>query len=251
MSPLRSMGELHAESIRMDLFSTYGVQGPIGSHVFMSFIIKDAEALLLIAASSCFGQDRSDWPTYGHDGGSTRFSSLTDIDQSNVAELKRTWTYHMAPDGKAGCRAPVRCHPVCGCAVSRRHVSWSTESFPANSLQFRNRPERVHRKASLGIQAVRDIEAGTRGVAFWAGDRRTAARVVFGTRNGFLVALNANSETLSTNFGNAGRVDLKPAINNGILKATLSMPSPPQTCHNVRITGPDGLAIALSAHRAH
>src|ERR1700688_2124448 len=45
----------------------------------------------------CIAQSASDWPMYGHDGGSSRFSPLADINAQNVATLERAWTFHMAP----------------------------------------------------------------------------------------------------------------------------------------------------------
>jgi glucose dehydrogenase len=35
-----------------------------------------------------------DWPYYGGDAGGSRYSPLTQIDRSNVAELKPAWEYH-------------------------------------------------------------------------------------------------------------------------------------------------------------
>ena len=45
-----------------------------------------------------------EWPTYGHDANSTRFSPLTEITPANVAGLEVAWVYHMRPaqpDGRA------------------------------------------------------------------------------------------------------------------------------------------------------
>ncbi len=36
-----------------------------------------------------------EWRSYGGDVGGTRFSTLRQINRSNVARLKRAWTYHM------------------------------------------------------------------------------------------------------------------------------------------------------------
>src|SRR4029077_14669597 len=33
------------------------------------------------------------WPNYGNDGGGTRYSSASQIDRTNVAQLKTAWTY--------------------------------------------------------------------------------------------------------------------------------------------------------------
>src|SRR6202034_2896045 len=41
----------------------------------------------------------TDWPMYGHDLGSTRFSPLSQINASNVANLAVAWKYAMRPGG--------------------------------------------------------------------------------------------------------------------------------------------------------
>jgi hypothetical protein len=62
----------------------------------------------------CMAQSKNDWPMYGHDGASSRFSPLTDINRQNVASLKRAWTYHMAP------AAPANPVPTTGLAARLR-----------------------------------------------------------------------------------------------------------------------------------
>src|SRR3954471_20009769 len=47
----------------------------------------------LLAANPTSAQ--TDWPTYGHDPGSTRHSPLKQIDTKNANKLQRAWTYHM------------------------------------------------------------------------------------------------------------------------------------------------------------
>ena len=44
-------------------------------------------------------QSGSDWPMYGHDLASTRFSPLSQINPDNVAQLKVAWSYPMRPEG--------------------------------------------------------------------------------------------------------------------------------------------------------
>jgi len=39
------------------------------------------------AAPSSRGDQRDDWPVYGHDAGGMRFSPLTQITRENVAQL--------------------------------------------------------------------------------------------------------------------------------------------------------------------
>jgi glucose dehydrogenase len=51
---------------------------------------------LMATAAAAAG---TDWETSGHDLGSQRYSPLTQINKSNVANLQIAWTYHLTPAG--------------------------------------------------------------------------------------------------------------------------------------------------------
>jgi quinoprotein glucose dehydrogenase len=56
-------------------------------------------ACFVLACSIARGQAApasadEEWRAYGHDPGGMRFSSLTQINPSNVQRLRRVWTYH-------------------------------------------------------------------------------------------------------------------------------------------------------------
>ncbi|MEO6802552.1 MAG: hypothetical protein ABI197_04810 [Granulicella sp.] len=67
-------------------------------------------------------QRQTDWPLYGHDSGSTRFSSLSDINTGNASELKRAWTYSMVPP------QALRALPVTG--IASRPLQRRSETRP-------------------------------------------------------------------------------------------------------------------------
>src|SRR5215469_6018705 len=48
------------------------------------------------------GRPAAEWPSYGNDAGSSRYSPLTEINKGNVESLKVAWTYHTGDisDGK-------------------------------------------------------------------------------------------------------------------------------------------------------
>ena len=58
-----------------------------------------AALALLATAASAAG---TDWPVSGHDAGGQRYSPLTQINKSNVANLQIAWTYHLTPAGYTG-----------------------------------------------------------------------------------------------------------------------------------------------------
>src|SRR5204863_1575552 len=51
-------------------------------------------AVLVLPGTSAAQSPDSDWSAYGHDAGATRYSPLTQINRSNVQQLKLAWTYH-------------------------------------------------------------------------------------------------------------------------------------------------------------
>jgi quinoprotein glucose dehydrogenase len=55
-----------------------------------------------------------EWAYYGHDAGGGRFSPLTQVNRSNVAELKPAWTFHTGDiaDGKDGPRSGFETTPL-------------------------------------------------------------------------------------------------------------------------------------------
>src|SRR4029077_7798690 len=55
-----------------------------------------ALACAVTAASHGHAADppSGDWPVYGHDPGSARFSPLAQVNRDNVAKLTVAWTFH-------------------------------------------------------------------------------------------------------------------------------------------------------------
>lgn len=77
-----------------------------------------------------------------------------------------------------------------------------------------------------------------RGLEYWPGDVQTPARVVFGTRDGRLYALDAATGRPAAGFGVDGMVDMKtPEIMNGQPNASYGMTSPPIVFGDLVITG--------------
>src|SRR5512133_164286 len=61
-------------------------------------ILRTAFAIAGLAGAA-LGQ--TDWPTFGHDLGGSRYSTLKQIDTKNVTKLQRAWTYHLSAGAPA------------------------------------------------------------------------------------------------------------------------------------------------------
>ncbi len=76
-----------------------------------------------------------------------------------------------------------------------------------------------------------------RGVAYWPGDLRTPARILFGTLDGRLIALNAQTGQKVPGFGDEGEVNLRLGVAENFPDAVYAVTSPPATYHDLVITG--------------
>jgi len=183
-------------------------------------------ALLAGALAPLPGKALEEWPTYGHDYGDTRFSPLAQITPANVAGLKPVWTYHMRPPG------------------ARRGGFASSENTPlvVGGVMYVSAPygRVVALDAETGKQRwAYEVPSGdqpaTRGVSYWPGAK---PEIVFGTRAGLLIALDARNGAPVKSFAKDGVLDLhSDAVMQGFPKAALGITSAPVIYKNLIITG--------------
>lgn len=175
---------------------------------------------------------------YGYDGASSRFSPLTEINAQNVSTLKRAWTFHMAP-----VVSPTAA-PATGLAARLRQRRTETTSLVVDGVLYMPTPynavialDAVSGKEIWESKLANGANASTRGVAYWPGNATTQPRIVFGTSDGFLIALDAKTGKPAAQFGDGGSVDMKPGVINGFPNGRFSLSSPPSVYKNVIITG--------------
>ncbi len=156
-------------------------------------------AALLVGAllPYCAFAADSEWPTYGHDYGESRYSPLAQITAANVARLAPAWTYHMRPPDRAarGFMASENTPIVVGGVM---YVA--TPYGRVVALDARTGKQR------WAYEVPNEDHPATRGVAYWAGKH---PQIVFGTRSGLLIALHANNGAPVAGFGVDGVVDLR------------------------------------------
>jgi membrane-bound PQQ-dependent dehydrogenase (glucose/quinate/shikimate family) len=204
-----------------------------------------AVSLFLVIPFLAFGQSTPpaalyEWRSYGADPGGMRYSSLKQISRSNVAQLQRAWTYHTGEIGlgldKAGSRvASFECTPL----VVNGVLYLSTPSNRVMALD-----------AETGVELWQfDPQAGTskrrfqshRGVAYWEGPSGKGngieKRILFGTFDARLIALDAATGKPCPDFGNAGAVDLRKGAADNWPLSSYGVTSPPAIYKNLVIIG--------------
>jgi glucose dehydrogenase len=166
--------------------------------------------LSVLNGSATVAQTRpSEWRFYGGDPGGTRYSSLKQIDRSNVSRLRRAWTYHTGELDlglpTASFQASFSCTPL----VVDGAMYLSTPSSRVIALDAETGRE-LWKFDPQANKQQREFNSH-RGVAYWQGvaQGKLSRRILFGTVDGRLIALNAETGSPAPDFGDAGYVDLR------------------------------------------
>ena len=152
-----------------------------------------------------------DWPVYGHDPGGSRYSPLDQITAKNVHLLQRAWTYHTGERGRAFEVTPIVVDGV---------LYFATQNQKIVALE----PETGKEIWTFDPKSnAREI----RGVTYWPGERQTPPRILFGTGDGRLIALDAKTGVPVPGFGDNGVVNLKAGLTDKFPRAIYGITSPP------------------------
>ena len=170
-----------------------------------------------------------EWRTYGHDYGDSRYSPLSDITPANVGGLKPVWTYHM--------RTPDR--------TSRGFAASENTPIVVDGIMVVSTPygrvvalDAENGKQLWAYQVPANDQPATRGVSYWPGDSKSKPEIVFGTRAGLLIALNAKTGAPVSGFGKDGVLSLhSDAVMQGFPAAALGVTSAPVIYRNLIISG--------------
>lgn len=235
--------------------------------------IRPALIVLALAATPASQtQTVGEWPTYGGDLASSKYSPLAQVSGANIAALRIAWRAP-SPDGQLSVTTPGGGSwsgpPAAIFAeLQRRDPKRWRDNEPPNvnnykatplmvdGLLYVNTPTSVGAAYDAATGRLRwthdpkSYEAGTttmslrwnqRGVAYWrSGDE---ARVLWGTGDGYLIAVDAKTGQPVAGFGDNGRVDLMQGLpratrgSRDYLNAlTYSVQSPPIVVGDVVVT---------------
>jgi glucose dehydrogenase len=181
-----------------------------------------AVLLTLLAASPLAVAQTTGWPAYGHDPGGARYSPLTQINTRNVSTLRRAWTYHTGDSGGNFETTPIVADHV-------MYFSTQTQKIVAAEPETGKEIWKFDPKSR-----AREL----RGVSYWPGDRQTAPRILFGTSDGRLMALDAKTGKPVPGFGDNGTINLRNGLAEAYAGAAYAITSPPAIYRDLVIVGP-------------
>src|SRR4249920_1825049 len=197
--------------------------------------MRELKAALLacLAGASLYAQRApgpGGWDTYTGGAAGRRYSPLTQISTTNVSKLKLAWQYGVAEAGVAlssvgrSQAVPIFVRGVLYTSTSRRTI---VALDPATGREIWK-----HELDKGG--------APNRGVSYWAGDGRLAPRILAGTTDGRLLALDAATGKPVSTFGDQGAIDLRAGVADKFPKMPYLMASPGIIYRNLIVTGAQG-----------
>jgi quinoprotein glucose dehydrogenase len=183
------------------------------------------------------GLQQGEWPHYGGDLGSTKFSDLEQINASNVEQVSVAWQWRSPDDALAAAdpslsagalkATPVMVDGVLYIRTSLSLVSAIDAATGDEIWTFDPGAYRQGRPTNLGFN--------TRGVAFWAdgSDRR----IFVSTGDAHLWAIDAATGKPISSFGEEGRIDLTLGLGREVSRRAYTSMSPPLPVGDVVVVG--------------
>ncbi|MGA1370228.1 MAG: pyrroloquinoline quinone-dependent dehydrogenase [Pseudomonadales bacterium] len=178
-------------------------------------------ALLLFAAP--LGADTADWPTYGGSAGGGHYSAATAITPDNVHELEVAWI-HRSGDFRQGVIRGVE-------GFDKEAVSatsfMATPIIAHDTLYYCTPFNRVFALDPLtgqerwvfdpGIDMSKQSLTNCRAVSSWSdpdlpASAACAHRIILGTLDARLIALDGRTGTRCADFGNNGEIDISAGM---------------------------------------
>ncbi|QCE35707.1 pyrroloquinoline quinone-dependent dehydrogenase [Acetobacteraceae bacterium] len=184
----------------------------------------------------------ADWPVYGHDSKESRYSPLSQITPENVKKLKRVFVYHtgsLPPKGKVN--------------------KWAAETTPIKV------GDRIYMCSALNDMMALDPRTGKEIWRFKSGEKYesipyTAAckgvtyftssvvpegqpchnRIIEGTLDMRLIAVDAENSKLCKAFGYSGQVNLMQGMGESV-PGFVSMTTPPPIVNGVAVVNAEVL----------
>ena len=205
-------------------------------HLLIYYIVSIFCAIgLIVCSTDAF--EFGEWRVYGSDNASTKYAPLDQINKDNVRDLRVAWRWN-SPDN-----ALVESNPELWTMVNEATpLMIGGVVYTSTSL---NQVAAI--KASTGqtiwVYDPKTYKDGTpantgfvhRGVSYW--EDGAAKHILFGTGDGYLIALNAETGKPIQGFGEGGRVDLTKGLRRSVNRRLYAVFSPPVICRNVVIVG--------------
>ncbi len=183
------------------------------------------------------GTENGEWRVYGGDNANRKYSPLAQINKDNVKNLKVAWKWD-SPDIKLQAQnrmlttfgyeaTPLAIGSTLYVTTSISQVAAINAATGETMWVYDPEAYKAGRPTNLGFVH--------RGLAYWTDG--TEERLLYGTADAYLVALDAKTGKPIPSFGENGRINLAKAIPLAQNSRNYAVTSPPLICRDVVVVG--------------
>ena len=184
------------------------------------------------------GQVGNDWPAYGGTYSARRYSPLAQITPANVGELKRAWTIHTGDMPSAAAKGTY------GAETTPLKIGNTLYLCTPKSMVLALDPVTGKQKWRFDPGVKDDAipyTAACRGVSYYqvpgaAVDTPCGQRIILGTLDARIIALDARTGRQCRDFGQNGQVRITDGMGQ-VSPGYVSINSPPTIVQGVVVTG--------------
>jgi quinoprotein glucose dehydrogenase len=195
-------------------------------------------ATFLLAAVVCAqtGARDGQWRYHGADSGSSKCSSLTEINEQNVRNLRIVWRWS-SPDSEITRQTRLVPFVFEATPLMINGVLYVSTSFSLAAAidGASGKTKWIYDSKSYLSGKPPNNGFVHRGVAYWTDGKDE--RIFLGTGGANLVALEAKTGKPCLDFGEKGKIDLTKGLRRPVRRQDYSVPSPPIICRDVVVVG--------------
>ena len=178
--------------------------------------------LMYVLILSCHNDDpyRS-WSQYKGSNENIHYSSLTQVDTTNVNQLRIAWEYKSG-DADSAHSSQIQCNPI----VINGIMYGTTPQMKLFALDAQTGKQRWSFNPIDSINSNKRsffIMNNCRGVTYWSDDKQKS---IFYTAGSYLYCINAEDGKPVTGFGDGGKIDLHTGLGRDLKDFFITATSP-------------------------
>ncbi len=179
-------------------------------------------------------KEYTSWPQYKGSNENIHYSSLTQVDTSNVKQLQVAWEYHTG-DADTVNQSQIQCNPIIVDGIIYG-VSPKMKLFAADAKTGKAKWQFNPFDSMSADKRMFFILNNSRGVAYWS-DGATDKRIYY-TAGSDLYCINAETGKMEPGFGDKGKIDLHDGLDRDDVKDLfVTSTSPPIIFNDMLIVG--------------